>query len=286
MSNGAESVTVCVPYFRSRPYIRRAVESVLKQTHENVKVVVINDADPDPPWDCLADIDDARLVRADLSSSHGPYFATAVVLAATRDRFLLIQDADDWSAPERVSCLLRQLTIDASDFAFSATARYDTAGEEMSFTGFEWSVRPDTRVTPSLKYRFPHHGLWRVASLLRVGGYYGGFRFSYDRFITNVIALTGRVSYVAHPLYHRRVRAGSLSTSIETGLASVARAEVDRQLGDMYRDVHEAWTRFTQRQICSDAMLQRVREVCRRNVSTEADLELREKSEQLARALT
>src|SRR5258708_34328454 len=118
MLDSPPRITACVPYFRCNSHIRRAVESLLVQTQQNLRVVIINDGDPNPPWDCLADIDDSRLVRTTLTSNRGPYFATSVVLNATPDQYLLIQDADDWSAPGRVSRLLSQMMCDRSDFAF------------------------------------------------------------------------------------------------------------------------------------------------------------------------
>src|SRR5437588_10894426 len=64
-------VTACIPYFQTRRYIRRAVESLLKQTYHNLTVVVVNDGDPEPPWRELADINDRRLVRVSLPYNFG-----------------------------------------------------------------------------------------------------------------------------------------------------------------------------------------------------------------------
>src|SRR5690349_9267744 len=118
----APAVMACIPFFRCREHIRRAVESLLTQTHRNLVVVVINDGDSEVPWDQLAHIRDPRLVCYDLSKNRGPYFATAVALNATSAPYLLIQDADDWSSPTRIGRLLTALEHDRSDFAFSAHA--------------------------------------------------------------------------------------------------------------------------------------------------------------------
>src|SRR5208282_5726799 len=99
-------------------------ESLLTQTHRSLTVVVINDGDLDPPWARLAHIWDPRLVRFNLNANHGPYFATAVALNATSASFLLIQDADDWSSPNRVEVLLSNLQEHHTDFAFSAVNLY------------------------------------------------------------------------------------------------------------------------------------------------------------------
>src|SRR5262245_35812210 len=90
----AQRVTVSIPYFRCKPYICRAVESILEQTYHHLTVVVVNDGDPEPPWDQLAHIDDPRLVRFNLAANYGRYFVDAVVLNATPDLYFVVQDAD------------------------------------------------------------------------------------------------------------------------------------------------------------------------------------------------
>ena len=102
-------VVASVPYFNARGYIRRAVESLLAQTHRRLTVVVVCDGDPYPPWPELAHIQDPRLVRFSLARNYGPYFAHQVVLGASTDRYFLVQDSDDWSTPARVSALLHAL---------------------------------------------------------------------------------------------------------------------------------------------------------------------------------
>jgi glycosyltransferase involved in cell wall biosynthesis len=146
------------------------VESLLAQTHADLRVVVVNDGDPEPPWNSLKDIHDSRLVCLSFEFTYGPYFATEVVLNAMTDRYLLIQDADDWSAPERISMLLAKLESEHADFAFSAESHSSEAeGSDRTLRHLEWCTAPNTTVLNCLRYRFPHHGLWRAATLRNIG---------------------------------------------------------------------------------------------------------------------
>ncbi|MBZ5626936.1 MAG: glycosyltransferase [Acidobacteriia bacterium] len=45
-----DRVVACIPHFKCKAHIRRAVESLLRQTHRNLTIVVANDGDADPPW--------------------------------------------------------------------------------------------------------------------------------------------------------------------------------------------------------------------------------------------
>src|SRR6516162_10435922 len=113
MTNNCGKVVACIPYFRCQKYIRRSVVSLLGQTYKDIVVVVLNDADLEtPPWPMLSDIRDSRLIRFDLSHNRGPYFASQVLLSASRYPYFLVQDADDFSHTERVALLLQAMTKD------------------------------------------------------------------------------------------------------------------------------------------------------------------------------
>jgi Glycosyl transferase family 2 len=283
MYNGAKAVTACIPYFRCRRYIRRAVESLLVQTHQNLSIVVVNDGDTAAPWEQLAHIRDNRLIRFDLRTNRGAYFATAVVLNATSAPYFLIQDADDWSAPQRVARLLEKLESDHADLAVSAIPIYveGPGGHlKLRYTQPAFSLRP--RSSPELTWRFNHVGLWRTGSLRRIGGYYGGFRMSYDMLLTNVISLTGRVSGVDTPLYCIHQRPDSLSRHPATALRSPARALVEKQLASMYQEVYQEKMRFLKQQIGSAELMERIRAICGRHIPAEARAALDSETESLS----
>ena len=121
----AASVAVSIPYYRCKSSIRRAVESILGQTYTQLRVIVVNDGDPDPPWDALADIRDPRLVCFDLPVNRRRYFAYAVVLNAISEPYFLIQDADDWSEPDRLARRMQALHEQRADAAVSSFYRYE-----------------------------------------------------------------------------------------------------------------------------------------------------------------
>ena len=160
----------------------------------------------------------------ELKRNRAPFFATSVVLHAANAPYLLIQDADDWSDPERVSLLLAALERDRSDFAVSAQSLYVQREGSLHLTGVRWSESsiapsPPARfmvnpfLTSEYNYRAPHHGLFRSQALRDVGGYYAGFRLSYDRLLTNLMLMRGNVSHVPVSLYYRLIRAESITHS-------------------------------------------------------------------------
>jgi Glycosyl transferase family 2 len=280
-------VTASVPYFNARPYIRRAVESLLTQTHRNLTVVVVCDGDPNPPWPELAHIDDPRVIRFSLAKNYGPYFAHQVVLGASATQYFLVQDADDWSTPTRVAALLDALVSDRSDLAFSAWQQYrvDVNGQ-LRWDSVRWRRRqpgdPETAAQgqrelflfdPLLNDHFvnraSHHGVFRKEALERIGGYYAGFRMNYDTLLTNFLLMTGRISFVEEPHYQYLIRSDSLSHSQNTGVRSPIRIATKQQLALMYREALEHYRAWTRQKLSSFELNEHIRKLATRFVTPE-----------------
>ncbi len=271
--NHSPPITVSLPYFNCRRYLLRAVESILGQTYGNLTLVVVNDGDPNAPWELLAHIDDPRLVRYDLGANRGRYFVDAVILAATPDPYLLIQDADDWSEPERAAALLESCQLSESWQLSSSQPRVvgavsacrlwregSRASQLLTYPGLR---RP---LSDRFEFRSDHHGLFRTDALRAVGGNYGGFRIGYDTLLVNLLSMLGEVAYVERPLYHRQVRANSLTTSQATGMRSAQRRRVRSELAGLYSAALRA-ARSHELAGDRDALAAQVRAICQARVS-------------------
>lgn len=259
MTPPAAWVTACIPTFRCTPYLRNAVTSLLNQTYPFLRVIVINDGDPSPPWPVLADIADPRLVRFDLKENRGPYFALAIALEATPDPFFLIQDADDWSAPHRVTTLLHLLQRDGTSYAYSTLGQFHDGAGGIMVDKPLFSSRPNTLPGAQLSSRIPHHGLSRTEILRQLGGYYSGFRFGYDEFLTNVLLLVGSVSWTPDLLYWRRRRPTALTRASDTGMLSLKRQLVRAEMNNLYVYAYRDYQDFVARRISGQRLLQLLR---------------------------
>lgn len=272
-------VIVCIPYYRCKVYVRRAVDALLAQTYGNITVVVVNDADFEtPPWPELSDIHDPRLVRFDLKQNKGPYFATQLVLSATTAPYLLIQDADDWSHPERIQKLLTALDNDNADFAISAQCLVRegiyNSGEPPDVRWIEKlnnallvndladKFKVNAKLTSRFLYRSAHHGLFRTEILRTIGGYYAGFRTSYDTLLTNFMLMVGKIAHVPEPLYFRLIRPTSLTQSTETGYRSIQRKQVLLQLEGIYNTTYEFYRSYLGGKLTGDNLIKSIRSTC------------------------
>ncbi len=252
----AAPVTVSIPYFGAGPLIRRAVTSILRQEHRALTVIVLNDGDRvQPPWPYLRDIDDPRLVRFDLRSNRGPYFAHAVALEATDDPLFLVQDADDWSATDRLAVLLEQMHQDGSDWVSSGVALHqsvDTGGDVLYSFRF---CAPVEDLTGRCVHRIGHHALFRTDVLKRLGGYYGGFRIGYDTLLTNLCLMAFRASHVPVPLYHSLKWQHSLTHNERTGFGSPQRVAARKQIDHLYHRAFGTYLEYVAGRLSADSLL-------------------------------
>ncbi len=100
-------VTVCVCTYNDAAHVGRAIESVLAQTHEELEIVVVDDASTDGTFEAVAGYDDARIraVRNQVNLGNARNRSRAAALA--RGEFIKYVDQDDWIAPECIAEHLR-----------------------------------------------------------------------------------------------------------------------------------------------------------------------------------
>src|SRR5207248_437735 len=83
---------------------------------------------------------------------------------------------------------------------------------------------------PEVAHVLDHHSLFSTEALRAVGGCYGGMRIGFDTLLMNILLMAGEVAGVEEVLYHRSVRATSLTGSQATGFGSPARKDAIQEV--------------------------------------------------------
>lgn len=213
-------VTVSMPAYRCGATLRRAVDSVLGQTFRRLQLVVVNDGDRRFPWHVLADIDDPRLIRFDLTANRGRYFADAVTLAAAQTTWWTPHDADDWSDPQRLAKLRSQSR--SADVVFGPVVVHD--GDRVVVK----TPRLD-EASKQLRNLGNHVALWRADALRSIGGPHPDYVVGFDTMMVGLAALHLRCRQIDEPLYHVDALPTSMSRSPRTGMRSSVRRQAHRQ---------------------------------------------------------
>lgn len=211
-------ITVSVPFWRAAATVRRTVESVLRQTHRDLLLVVVNDGDDEQEIHrALAGIRDNRLLVRSLARNYGMYFATAVALGATPDALWTQVDADDWIEPDRLEHLAA--AIGDADAVFTPWLNHNLDGT----THLREIQPPAHQAEHGWTLRAVAHmcNLWRTDFAKRL--VHPGCRLAWDQMMTQLAWRFGTIKTLDEPSHHRHMTEGSLMVSAGSGRGSEAR---------------------------------------------------------------
>ena len=95
-------ISVILPTYNRAQSLRRAIDSVLAQTHQELELIVADDASTDGTAALLATIHDPRLRHLRCPRNGGPGYARNRGVEAARGEVLAFQDSDDEWVPEKL----------------------------------------------------------------------------------------------------------------------------------------------------------------------------------------
>lgn len=207
-------VSVVIPAFNAAPYLSRAVESVLAQTHPVAELVVVDDGSSDETYEVAGRFDSA-VVRI-RQANRGVSNARNRGAAATRGDLIAFLDADDEWLPRKLEVQLARLAARPEVVASftNSVAVDERTGSERSLP---YRLEPD--MERSLLVKGPLIGnassvLVRRGAFEAVGGFDEALSQSADYELWLRLAGRGAFDYVPEVLVRLRVREGSMSSSV------------------------------------------------------------------------
>ncbi len=161
-------VTIGIPCYNARRWIRQAIQSALNQRGVEPEVIVVDDGSTDGTLETLQGLD--KRVRVIEGSHQGANHARNLILENANSEWVQYLDADDYLEPGKISTQLHEADHTA-DVIYSPVL-IETDGErETSQTS------PDADIfTQWIRWHIPQTGgaLWRRDSQRRVGGWREG----------------------------------------------------------------------------------------------------------------
>ena len=222
------SVCALIPHFECEQWLGEALESLVAQTRPLDAIVVIDDCSPTSPEEVVRSYPSVTLLGS--AENVGPYRLIQQVIDDTGFDAYLFQDADDWSAPDRLERLLEEAESSGAELVGSHEVRVMLEEGEAKPFRYPLDVNAALHERPACFPLLHPTSLVSRSLVQRLGGFATGLRFSGDAEFLRRAGHASRVVNVDRYLYFRRKRAGSLTTSPETGLRSPARLEVRAML--------------------------------------------------------
>lgn len=159
-------VSIIIPTYNRKPYLKEALESVFNQTHRNLEVIIVDDASTDGTAELveelIADEPRARLIRKD--RNQGACHSRNLGLDAATGTYIKFFDSDDVLLPQAIE---RQLAHFAENPNADLVACQTTIIEEDKVVDID---RPWGELAGDPRLRFlGHYVNWITgASLLSV----------------------------------------------------------------------------------------------------------------------
>jgi len=225
-------ISVIMPLYNKKPYVQRAIDSVLAQTHKDYELIVVDDGSTDGGGDVVRQYTDPR-IRLIAQENAGVSAARNRGIAEAKGEWIAFLDADDEWRPtflERMMDAGRR--FDAAVAVFGDFLCADPANRQAVAIGEERD-RPPYMVENYFQF-FLNHGVGMCSSCLavrrdairEVGGFPEGRKIGEDMDTWFRVACFGKVAFVPEVLatYH-------------TGFGACA---VHGQNLDLW-DTYEAW---------------------------------------------
>lgn len=107
VSNNTVLVSIIIPAYNTGEYIHRAIESSLRQTHENIEVIVVDDGSKDNTLEVAQSYaeKDSR-VRVFHKENGGVSSARNLGIREARGEYIVFLDSDDWLEDNAIEYLL------------------------------------------------------------------------------------------------------------------------------------------------------------------------------------
>ena len=118
------AVSVVLPTFDRAASLRRAIDSVLRQTFEDFELIVVDDGSRDATPEILADIRDPRLRVVRRKVNAGANAARNDGVRAARADWVAFQDSDDEWLTEKLALQIERLRADSASRSPEPVAVY------------------------------------------------------------------------------------------------------------------------------------------------------------------
>ena len=106
-------ISVIMPVFNASLFIKEAIESILNQTYRNFELLICDDGSTDDTLKVIESIQDSRIKLFKNHRNRGNLETTNFLFHECQGEYVTIQDADDFSTPNRFEVLLSEFLKDS-----------------------------------------------------------------------------------------------------------------------------------------------------------------------------
>ena len=110
-------VSIIIPTYNRENVIKRAVNSVLRQSYSAYEVIIVDDGSTDGTEDVVASIEDPRIRYIALKENQGVAHARNVGIREARYEYIAFLDSDDEWLPNKLKRQMKKMQAVPNEFA-------------------------------------------------------------------------------------------------------------------------------------------------------------------------
>lgn len=111
-------ISIIVPVYKVEPYLRKCLDSIVRQTHQNLEIILVDDGSPDSCGTiCDEYAEKDGRIKVIHKGNGGVASARNVGLDAVSGDYIGWVDSDDWIEPEMFATMLRGAKAYDADIA-------------------------------------------------------------------------------------------------------------------------------------------------------------------------
>jgi glycosyltransferase involved in cell wall biosynthesis len=211
--NTAPLVTVLMPVYNGGEFLRPTMETILGQTYRDFEFLIINDCSTDDSLETIRSFGDPRIRVHTNSVNMGQTKSLNVGLRLARGKYVVVNDADDYSLPKRIETQL-DFIMKNPEYPVVGTSCYIMDREGKILRTFLRPTDPREIQLQFLSDTPMTHGsvIMQKDAILALGGYNEEFRIIQDYELWSTLMRKGtRVMNIPDILVVIRTFADSIS---------------------------------------------------------------------------
>ena len=214
-------VSIIVPIYRVETYLRRCVDSILKQTYKDIEVILVDDGSPDNCGKICEELalNDCR-IRVIHKKNGGLSSARNAGLQIAKGEYICFVDSDDWIAENYVECLLRTIFSYNADMSACNLQKIHDGDEQQTKQSDKVDLIDDEKylcaLTESSFAGYAWNKMFRAAIIESNSLHFDEQIFNGEDlpFVLEYLQYCNKVAYIKNVLYYYYIRPGSITTTV------------------------------------------------------------------------
>lgn len=237
-------VSVILPAHNASAYIDAALESILKQTYDNLEVILLDDGSTDNTWDIINRYQDERITLIRIQPNKGLIHALNYSLSLAKGKYIARMDADDISRPHRIAQQVAFMESQPSYVVCASSVIYFNGNKQTCKINFP-QKHEEIMACLTLFQRWMCHpsALIRRACIVEHNiTYRQEYEQAEDYHLWGELAKYGKLHNLEDPLLHYQIHEGQVSVKHHSTQLQSSRKILQHHLEPFLTNPRRAYT--------------------------------------------